>query len=335
MSFSNERRQIDPAPRAQSRRARTVRTVTQAVFAGAMMVGGVVWAGTRAGTVYARPGELLSLPVAVVKPTLSPEALLIGDATPDLTSPVTQRIAFVLRRFAKDERVADRAATALVREASKRNIDPVLLVGLMITENSRIDPLAKSNVGAAGLMQVMPFHAGEWGCGSANLVNVESNICHGVAILADYVRRSPKDLHKALLRYNGCVRGTNTPNCHTYSSKVYKHANNASRLMVAMGGDGKSYRAPANARRVSKAKAPVRRTARSSTARKATTSKPTARRTARSSTARKATTSKATARRTASKRVTPARSTRSRAVAKPAPIKVPKQVVLGEIKVIR
>jgi len=290
--------------------------VSQAVFAGAMMVGGVIWAGTRVGTVYAKPGELLSLPATVVRPTLSPEQILVGDATPDLTSPVTQRIAFVLRKFAKDERVADRAATALVREASKRNIDPVLLVGLMITENSRIDPLAKSNVGAAGLMQVMPFHAGEWGCGSANLVNVESNICHGVAILADYVRRSPKDLHKALLRYNGCVRGTNTPNCHTYSSKVYKHANNASRLMVAMGGDGKSYRAPANARRVSKAKAPVRRTARSSTARKATTSKP-------------------TARRTASKRVRPARSTRSRAVAKPAPIKVPRQVVLGEIKVVR
>jgi hypothetical protein len=24
----------------------------------------------------------------------------------------------------------------------------------------------------------------------------------------------------ALLRYNGCVRGTNTPRCHTYPSKV-------------------------------------------------------------------------------------------------------------------
>ncbi|MGI9140170.1 MAG: transglycosylase SLT domain-containing protein [Gemmatimonadaceae bacterium] len=316
MNATHERRRDQPVTRARSARARSLRTVSQAVFAGAMMVGGVIWAGTRAGTVYAKPGELLSLPATVVRPALSPEQILIGDATPDLTSPITQRVAFVLRKFAKDERVADRAATALVREASKKNIDPVLLVGLMITENSRIDPLAKSNVGATGLMQVMPFHAGEWGCGSDNLVNVESNICHGVAILADYVRRSPKDLHKALLRYNGCVRGTNTPNCHTYSSKVYKHANNASRLMVAMGGDGESYRAPANARRVSKAKAPVRRTARNSTARKATTSK-------------------ATARRTASKRVRPARSTRSRAVAKPAPIKVPKQVVLGEIKVVR
>jgi hypothetical protein len=118
---------------------------------------------------------------------------------------------------------------------------------------------------------VMPFHAGEWGCGSDNLVNVESNICHGVAILADYVGRSPKNLHKALLRYNGCVRGTNTPNCHTYSSKVYKHANNASKLMASLGGDGRTYRAPTAAppRRVAKAKAPARRPAAKSSARTA------------------------------------------------------------------
>lgn len=269
MNATHERRRDEPVPRARSARARALRTVSQAVFAGAMMVGGVIWAGTRAGTVYAKPGELLSLPATVVRPTFSPEQILVGDATPDLTSPITQRVAFVLRKFAKDERVADRAATALVREAAKKNIDPVLLVGLMITENSRIDPLAKSNVGATGLMQVMPFHAGEWGCGSDNLVNVESNICHGVAILADYVRRSPKDLHKALLRYNGCVRGTNTPNCHTYSSKVYKHANNASRLMVALGGEGRSYRAPAPVRRVTKVKASVKRAVRKAPVRKA------------------------------------------------------------------
>lgn len=297
MSSTNERRstvQAPPPPR--SRRAR-LGTVPQMVFAATMMLAGVVWAGTRAGTVYARPGELLALPATVVKPTLTPEEILIGDATPDLSAPVTHRIALVLRKFAKDDRVADRAATALVREAAKKNIDPVLLVGLMITENSAIDPLAKSSVGATGLMQVMPFHAGEWGCGSDNLVNVESNICHGVAILADYVRRSPKNLHKALLRYNGCVRGTNTPNCHTYSAKVYKHANNASRLMASLGGtEARRYSAPTAPKKVRTAK-------------------------------------RATATRAASKRVTRSRTTtRPRAATRPAPIKVPRKVVLGEIK---
>ncbi|MGI8618604.1 MAG: transglycosylase SLT domain-containing protein [Gemmatimonadaceae bacterium] len=303
----------------RSPHVRSLRTVSQAVFAGVMMLGGVVWAGTRTNTVYAKPGDLLALPATVVKPTMTPEQLLIGDATPDLSAPVTQRIAFVLRKFAKDDRVADRAATALVREAAKKNIDPVLLVGLMITENSGIDPLAKSNVGATGLMQVMPFHAGEWGCGSDNLVNVESNICHGVAILADYVRRSPTNLHKALLRYNGCVRGTNTPRCHTYSSKVYKHANNASRLMASIGG--------AEVRRYSAPAAPKK----ARTAKRATTRRAVAKRAATTRTASK----RAAATRTASKRATRARTTRPRAVSKPAPIKVPRQVVLGEIKISR
>jgi hypothetical protein len=296
MSSDYERRRIEQTPPSPSKRAR-LGTAPQIVFAAVMMLAGVVWAGTRAGTVYAKPGELLALPATVVKQTLTPEEILIGDATPDLSAPVTRRIAFVLRKFAKDDRVADRAASALVREAAKKNIDPVLLVGLMITENSAIDPLAKSNVGATGLMQVMPFHAGEWGCGSDNLVNVESNICHGVAILADYVRRSPKNLHKALLGYNGCVRGTNTPRCYTYSSKVYKHANNASRLMASVGGtEVRRYTAPA---------APKKRTVK-----------------------------RATTTRTAAKRATRARTTRPRAT-KPAPIKVPRQVVLGEIKLSR
>ena len=324
MSSSHERRATVSAPRVKSRSARSLRTATQAVLAGAMMIGGVIWASTRAGTVYAKPGELLSLPATVVRPTLSPEQLLVGDATPDLSAPVTQRIAFVLRKFAKDDRVADRAATALVREASRKNIDPVLLVGLMITENSRIDPLAKSNVGATGLMQVMPFHAGEWGCGSDNLVNVESNICHGVAILADYVRRSPKNLHKALLRYNGCVRGTNTPNCHTYSSKVYKHANTASRLMAGLGGEARTYRPPAAPRRVSKAKAPAKRVAKRTSTKRSTAKQAPARRSARARSTAKGT--------TAAKRATTRRSPTKRPGASVASIKVPRQVVLGEIK---
>jgi len=304
MSSNYERRTSQQAAPPRPKASRWG-TVPQMVFASALMLAGVVWAGTRAGTVYARPGELLALPATVVKPTLTPEELLIGDATPDLSAPVTRRIALVLRKFAKDDRVADRAATALVREAAKKNIDPVLLVGLMITENSAIDPLARSNVGATGLMQVMPFHAGEWGCGSDNLVNVESNICHGVAILADYIRRSPRNLHKALLRYNGCVRGTNTPRCHTYSAKVYKHANNASRLMASLGGtEVRRYSPPAAPRKV---------------------------RTAKRATATKTASKRAAATRTASKRATRARSTRPRAT-KPAPIKVPRQVVLGEIK---
>ena len=67
MSSNHERRRIEQAPPSGSTRTR-LGTVPQIVFASVMMLAGVVWAGTRAGTVYAKPGELLALPATVVKP---------------------------------------------------------------------------------------------------------------------------------------------------------------------------------------------------------------------------------------------------------------------------
>ena len=93
-----------------------------------------------------------------------------------------------------------------------------------------LNPRARSSVGARGLMQVMPFHAGSWGCGSSDLLDVETNICHGVKVLKQAIKDAP-NMRKALLRYNGCVRGRNTPNCHTYDDKVLRHASRAAAQM--------------------------------------------------------------------------------------------------------
>jgi len=129
--------------------------------------------------------------------------------------------------------LANRIASAIVVEGGKKNIDPALLVGVVLTEDAKLDPNAKSFVGARGLMQVMPFHAGKWkGCSSADLFSIDSNICHGTSILADLIKRSPS-VARALQRYNGCVKGTNTPNCGTYSGKVLKFAEQAATQMLS------------------------------------------------------------------------------------------------------
>jgi soluble lytic murein transglycosylase-like protein len=142
-------------------------------------------------------------------------------------------VAFSLRKYTSDTVLARRIASAIVVEGGKKNIDPALLVGVVLTEDAKLDPNAKSFVGARGLMQVMPFHAGKWaGCSSADLFAIDSNICHGVSILADLIKRSPT-VSSALQRYNGCVRGTNTPNCHTYSGKVLKFAEQAATQMLS------------------------------------------------------------------------------------------------------
>jgi hypothetical protein len=39
------------------------------------------------------------------------------------------------------------------------------------------------------------------------------------------------NMRKALLRYNGCVRGRNTRDCHLYDDKVLRHANRAAAEM--------------------------------------------------------------------------------------------------------
>ena len=144
-------------------------------------------------------------------------------------------VAETLARYSSDRPLVNRIASAIVKESRRRKVGSSLLVGVLLTENPELKTNATSFVGARGLMQVMPFHAGKWGCGSRDLFNIESNICHGVAILADNLSQS-RTLPQALLGYNGCVRGTNTPDCFKYPRKVYGRAKRAASLGAFSGG---------------------------------------------------------------------------------------------------
>lgn len=139
-------------------------------------------------------------------------------------------IAQVLGRYSRDTALVERISVALVREANRVDLEPRLLLAVLLVENPWLDPDIRSPVGAVGLMQVMPFHQGSWAdCGN-DLEDVDSNVCHGARIFAHYYRSSNGDLDRALLRYNGCVNGTNTPDCHQYPNHVFAHAGRASVL---------------------------------------------------------------------------------------------------------
>lgn len=135
-------------------------------------------------------------------------------------------------RFNDDRMLVRQVTRAVLREAQRQNVAPSLIAAVLITENTTIKPAAVSSVGALGLMQVMPMHAGQLGCQSADLVDVDSNICHGTTILARNLRRSQSSA-TALLRYNGCVRGTNTPDCHRYPTKVLSRAGRLRQELLA------------------------------------------------------------------------------------------------------
>ncbi len=154
-----------------------------------------------------------------------------------------QPLAQVLRRRTDEPRVANRIARAVLREAKRLRVAPSLLIGMLLIENPRLDAGVVSSHGAIGLMQVMQFHAGEYGCESDDLFEIEANICHGARVLGRYLKRTTS-LRTALLRYNGCVRSSNTPHCHRYPTKVLRKAGQVQRMVLeyAKRNEGKTER---------------------------------------------------------------------------------------------
>jgi hypothetical protein len=150
----------------------------------------------------------------------------------DVTRRLAHRpLAIVLTRRLRNPELADRVAAAVVYEAGRLRMSPSLLAGVLLIENGPADSTAISTQGAIGVMQVMPVHIGSYGCLSGDLLNVEANICHGARLLNSYLRRT-KSVEQALRRYNGCVRGRNTPRCHRYPLRVMRTASSVRREML-------------------------------------------------------------------------------------------------------
>lgn len=184
-----------------------------------------------------QPSVVQSL--ANTKP-IAPLAKAVLDTTPKDTSNLGQIVASP--EFERDRKAfaadlvatghmdparADTVAYYAVRESYVRGIPPAVVFGVMLTENSRFVSKALSNVGAVGLMQVYPkiwlrALAAKFG---TDIATDSTNLKYGVYILSTYIKTNrgqaaPTAVNTGLLHYNGCVRGTNTPQCHNYPNKV-------------------------------------------------------------------------------------------------------------------
>ena len=139
---------------------------------------------------------------------------------------------------------ADSIARVAVREAYHRRIPPALVLGVMLTENDAFKPSARSKVGAMGLMQIMPrmWTPNLGPILGRDLKDDETNLRYGVYILKHFAKRTSDTLDAtgatrlALLNYNGCVRGRNTPDCRRYPDKVQRHVERSARSIC--GGSG-------------------------------------------------------------------------------------------------
>jgi soluble lytic murein transglycosylase-like protein len=176
------------------------------------------------------PADSVSTPVAPVRvPTLL-DSVRAETALPSVA--VRRPLELYLGRYSDDRLLVRRISRAVLRESRRQQVPPSLITAVLLTENTTLRPEAESPVGAQGLMQVMPFHAGARLCNSDDLVDVDSNICHGTLILARNLRATSTSA-AALLRYNGCVRGTNTPDCRRYPGRVLARASRVRHEILA------------------------------------------------------------------------------------------------------
>jgi hypothetical protein len=205
-----------------------------------LALGGLVLMGTAMGAASVYGGavaELAEGPVyedAVVDGevdglvTRAERLLGVWSGVEELYEREIAPIERVLLRYRNDPELTSRIAVALYGEARRVELEPRLLLAVLLVENPWLNPTARSPVGAVGLMQVMPFHRGRWDPCEPDLEDIEANICHGARIFAHYFRQTGGDIDRALLRYNGCVRGANTPDCHLYPNHVFARAGRAS-----------------------------------------------------------------------------------------------------------
>lgn len=178
------------------------------------------------------PSSTASIPVGAL------DSVARIEASPEFAEQKRRFSADLVRTGRMTQARADSVAHFAVREAFLRGVPPAVIFGVMLTENARFISRAQSNVGAVGLMQVYPkvwAKALSAKFGGEDIAADSTNLRYGVFILEHYLKprgkksrgdhvvaTAPGSLMKGLLRYNGCVRGTNTPRCHTYPTKVQR-----------------------------------------------------------------------------------------------------------------
>jgi hypothetical protein len=248
-----------PRDRRQSNQetaiGRTGKRIARDALAIVMLVAAIGYTASLIRPVYAgrAPGvgrliESVAPPAGQTLPPVPAAALASGpladsvariEASPDFAEQKQRFAADLVRTGRMSQARADSIAHFAVREAFLRGVPPAVIFGVMLTENAQFISRAQSNVGAVGLMQVYPkvwLKELSRKFGSRDIATDSTNLRYGVFILEHYLKprgkkatgthvvtTEPGSLMKGLLRYNGCVRGTNTPRCHTYPNKVAKY----------------------------------------------------------------------------------------------------------------
>lgn len=111
----------------------------------------------------------------------------------------------VARKYRVSELATREFVRAAYHEAASLRLDPLLIVAVMAVE-SRFNPVAQSDSGAMGLMQVIPrYHTQKFDAASrSSVLDPQANIQVGAQILKEYIARGGTEL-LGLQLYNGAL----------------------------------------------------------------------------------------------------------------------------------
>ena len=179
---------------------------------------------------FLRTGSLLLLPSALAQAGAQREETLADDVASIMRQSVehasppylvfdratdAQRwlneMSARLTRFIDNELYRRRLLTMIQYEATRADLNPQMVLGLIEVE-SAFRQYAVSNVGAKGLMQVMPFWQRYIGNESHNLFDIRTNLRYGCTILRHYLNVENGNIVRALARFNGSLGSNKYPN---------------------------------------------------------------------------------------------------------------------------
>ncbi|MEP7084627.1 MAG: transglycosylase SLT domain-containing protein, partial [Betaproteobacteria bacterium] len=124
-------------------------------------------------------------------------------------------VGAVAKRYRVSHSATREFIDAAFTEAKRNRLDPLLVIAVIAIE-SRFNPVAQSDQGATGLMQVIPrFHADKFSAANGETVlDPRTNIKVGAQVLKEYIIRAGNE-SAGLQLYNGSSAATNT-----YAAKV-------------------------------------------------------------------------------------------------------------------
>ncbi len=156
-----------------------------------------------AATLLAGAGDSIGTPDTAVLAACVPDETY-AEPPRDPAEPLLVR--YLSRRFLVATAATERMVGAAFRAAREVGLDPLLVLAVISVE-SRFNPIAESDMGAKGLMQIIPrYHPVKLAAvgGEAAVWDPEANIEVGARILQEYVYRTGT-LEAGLQFYNGAL----------------------------------------------------------------------------------------------------------------------------------